>query len=150
MKAIKRDELPAECAAALQDAESALEQSYCPHSGLSVAAGLVLSSGEVVTGINYESVSYGLTLCAERSAITRAQVEGKASEVEALVLSACQKGSEAPGEPLTPCGACRQWLLELSNRLGRDFPVYSFWKGTDSGLAGTVRELLPSAFESFQ
>lgn len=135
---------------ALQEAEAALEQSYCPHSGLSVAAGLVLSSGEVITGINYESVSYGLTLCAERSAITRAQVEGKIPDVVGLVLSACNRESEKDGQPLTPCGACRQWLLELSNRLGRDIPVYSFWKGTDSGLAGTVRELLPSAFESFQ
>ena len=150
MNPIKRDELAPACRDALQQVESALERSHCPHSGLSVAAGLILSSGEVVTGVNYESVSYGLTLCAERSAIARAQVAGTAGEVESLVLAACHREAPGTGAPLTPCGACRQWLPELSNRPGHDIPVYRFCKGADSGLAGTVRALLPSAFDSFQ
>lgn len=149
MNPIERNDLDPPLQQALQQVESTLAQSHCPHSGLSVAAGLILQSGGLVLGVNYESVSYGLTLCAERSAIARAQAEGKAMEVKALVLAASHGEGSTGEQPLTPCGACRQWLLELSNRLGHDFPVYSFWRNASSGVTGTARELLPSAFDSF-
>ena len=150
MKHIDRNELDPPIREALEVVEAALERSYCPHSGLSVAAGLILSSGEVVTGINYESASYGLTLCAERTAIAKAQTEGSVLKTTALVLASSRGDGPPTASPLSPCGACRQWLCELSNRLGHDIPVYSFWKDGASGLAGTARQLLPSAFEKFQ
>jgi cytidine deaminase len=149
MKDINRNELDPTVLAALEAVETALNNSHCPHSGLSVAAGLMMDQGGVVLGVNYESASYGLTLCAERTAIAKAQTEGTALNTKALVLAVRSGGDTQPAAPLTPCGACRQWLSELSNRLGHDFPVYSFWQGGTIGRLGSARELLPEAFESF-
>ena len=147
MNTIARNALDKPYAAALKQVEEILGASYCPCSGLCVGAGWILGDGRVITGVNYESASYGLTLCAERSALTRAQVEGVIREGTGMVISSVWKSSETKGSPLTPCGACRQWLAELAQRLGRDFPVYSFWKGLDEGIAASARELLPSSFD---
>ena len=146
MKAIHRTELGDPIRQDLLKVEAVLNESYSPYSNLCVAAGLILKSGGLVTGVNYESASYGLTLCAERSAIARAQVEGSLAEVCGLILATRNRDNDFEKDPLTPCGACRQWLAELSDRLGKDFPVYSFWNGGETGLQGTVRELLPRAF----
>jgi len=143
---ITREDLSESLQKDLAEVEATLVHSYCPHSGLCVAAGLILESGAMVTGVNYESASYGLTQCAERNAIGRAQVEGKIDAVRGLLLSACYRDRDETAPALTPCGACRQWLFELSNRIGRDFVIYSFWKGSNNGLKGSVRDLLPRAF----
>ena len=147
MREISRDELSERLQADLLQVEATLAHSYCPHSRLCVAAGLVLEKGELITGVNYESASYGLTQCAERNAIGRAQVEERIHEICGLILSACHLDDNRESPPLTPCGACRQWLFELSNRLGRDFVVYSFWKGSKRGLKGSARDLLPRAYQ---
>lgn len=146
MDAVSRNELEPSLLAALQAAEAVLAESHCPHSGLSVGAALIMQDGPPVTGINYESDSYGLTLCAERTAIAGAQAMGRIREVRGIVISARWKAGARPGMPLTPCGACRQWLAELSRRLGRDLPVYSFWEGRESGMHTTALGLLPGAF----
>ena len=146
MKEVARIELETSIREGLEKVETVLANSHCPHSGLSVAAGLVLASGEIVLGINYESASYGLTLCAERTALAKAQSDGTILEATSLILAANCEASDPSHPPLTPCGACRQWLAELSERLGRDFPVYSFWKGGSTGLHTTAQELLPKPF----
>lgn len=146
MEAIRRSQLAREIFDALEITEAKLPDSHCPHSGLRVAAGLVLDEGEVITGVNYESDSYGLTLCAERSAMARAQSEGTISRGTALVLVASWRDPRVTAEPLAPCGACRQWLAELAGRLGRDLPVYSFWSSGENGLQSSALALLPHAF----
>ncbi|NBD38147.1 MAG: cytidine deaminase [Verrucomicrobia bacterium] len=131
------------CAAA----ETALARCHAPYSRLRVAAALVLEEGEPIAGTNYECASYGLSLCAERSAISRAQSEGTVEQVTALVLVArADPGGPSLAAPLTPCGACRQWIAELSARIGQDFPVYSFLSRERQGLRTTARQLLPDAF----
>jgi cytidine deaminase len=147
MKTLSREALEEPFASALPAVEQALARSHCPCSNLCVAAGWVLSDGRVITGINYESASYGLTLCAERSALTRAQAEGDIEMGIGIILAAAWKEEKAEAPPLTPCGACRQWLAELSHRLGKDFPVYSFWKNSGTGIESTARELLPDSFD---
>ena len=146
MKPISRQDLDDTLREGLRQTEAALDRSHCPYSGLSVAAGLLLQDGAVLTGVNYESASYGLTLCAERSAITRAQAENRIGEVTAVLLTGRRAAGPALTEPLTPCGACRQWIVELAERLGRDLPVYTFCEGAESGRQGTAHTLLPDAF----
>jgi len=147
MREITRDELDQRLRSGLEQVEQVLERSYSPYSGLCVGAGLILDDGTVVTGLNYESASYGLTLCAERAAIAKAQSEGSIDRVEVVVLSTMRRDSTVLEPPFTPCGACRQWLAELAGRLGRDLPVYTFWYRGEIGLQGTARELLPQAFQ---
>lgn len=146
MKEIQRVDLEAPIRAALEEVEAVLASSHCPYSGLSVAAGLIGKDGLLATGVNYESASYGLTLCAERTAMARAQTEGDILSTTGLVLAAMRADASPDHPPLTPCGACRQWLSELSERLGHDFPVYSFWKAGPAGLVTSARNLLPKAF----
>jgi cytidine deaminase len=146
MEPIQRNALGPRLEGALADAEAALDNAWCPHSGLCVAAGLLTEEGRVITGVNYESDSYGLTLCAERTALAHAQAEGIIGGSKALVLVARWKTSSRSAVPLTPCGACRQWLAELSRRLNHDLPVYSFWSGCPTGNQTTALALMPGAF----
>lgn len=146
MKALKRTELSPAEQECLDKVEAALGNSHSPYSGLCVGAGLLLEDGQAIVGINYESASYGLTLCAERTAIAQAQSMGVAIKTVGLVISARHADEAKAPFNLTPCGACRQWIAELSTRIGRDFPVYCFWQGQQSGLQGSAQNLLPEAF----
>lgn len=144
---VHKDDLRPDLAAALAEAEAALDHSHCPHSGLSVAAGLVLEDGRTVLGVNYESDSYGLTLCAERCAIARAQAEGRIGAAHAMVLVARTRSGEPPlATPLSPCGACRQWLAELAGRIGKDLDIVTFTPHAAEGFRSSALALLPGAF----
>ncbi len=112
-------------------------RSYSPYSGFRVGAALRLTNGEVVTGTNVENVSYGLTICAERSALVRAVAEfGPDIRVEAVAI-ANLNGAASP-----PCGACRQVLAEF---ISPDAPVvFPLANGTR---VMPFSQLLPLAFE---
>ena len=83
-------------------AQAAAATAYAPYSKFLVGAALLLRDGRVVTGVNVENASYPLGMCAERCAISRAVAEGvPREEMEAIAITA------------SPCGGCRQWLLEF-------------------------------------
>jgi len=117
---------------------SARRRAVAPYSGFPVGAALLTVSGEIITGANVESASYGLTCCAERVALFKALTEGKTG------FSAIAVVARAPKGPM-PCGACRQLLAEYAP--GAEVFV------ADSAKPGrirdfTVAELLPEAFRS--
>ena len=122
----------------LRCAATALEQAYAPYSGFRVGAALLTDSGETCTGCNVENASYGLTICAERAAISAAVSAGH-QKFGAIAIVA-DSASSTP----YPCGACRQVLAEFA---AADLPVYVAVAG---GLAEfeelTLGELLPLAF----
>jgi homotetrameric cytidine deaminase len=110
---------------------------YAPYSGFRVGAALRLTSGEIVTGTNVENASYGLTICAERSAVSRA-VSDFGPEIRiAAVAIANLNGASSP-----PCGACLQVLFEF---ILPDAPVVFSVK--DGKRVVAFHELLPLAFE---
>ena len=93
----------------LAEARHAALHSYSPYSGFRVGAALRLTNGAIVTGTNVENVSYGLTICAERSALVGAVSRfGPAIRIEAVAV-ANLNDSASP-----PCGACRQMLAEFA------------------------------------
>ena len=118
-------------------AQQAAENSYSPYSGFRVGAALQLTNGEVVTGTNVENMSYGLTICAERSAVVRAVSQfGPEIRIEAVAVANLNDA------PSPPCGACRQVLSEFTLP---DAPViFPFEEGVR---VMAFRELLPLAFE---
>ncbi len=119
----------------LEASKSAREKAYVPYSKFPVGAALLTKDGEVFLGCNIENASFGLTNCAERTAIFKAVSEGK-KEFVAIAISGDTEG------PISPCGACRQVLAEFCDK---DMPVYlTNLKG--NVLETTVAELLPGAF----
>ena len=112
----------------------ARQQAYAPYSRFTVGAALLTSTGRVFSGCNVENASYGLAICAERSAVCNMVTAGERSIVAVAVAS---KGA------VTPCGACRQVLSEF----GDDFEVLCV-DGVDGRLQKwTIKQLLPGAFK---
>ena len=92
----------------LKQAREAARHSYSPYSGFRVGAALRLTNGAVVTGTNVENVSYGLTICAERSALVAAISQfGPGIRIEAVAVANLNEAASPP------CGACRQMLSEF-------------------------------------
>lgn len=118
-------------------AKEAAQNAYAPYSKFRVGAALLLENGAIVTGANVENASYGLTICAERSAVVRAIAEkGPATRVLACAVTNLNHAASPP------CGACRQVLNEFMLPSARvvfrgesDWENYSF------------DELMPHRFE---
>lgn len=119
-------------------AREAAEQSYSPYSRFPVGAALRFADGSVVTGTNIENASYGLGLCAETVAVSKAMADGIRGGLEALAVT-------GPGaDPITPCGRCRQVLNELAQLGGTDPLVLCV--GPDDVRRVKLSDLLPHAF----
>ncbi|MCJ8731532.1 hypothetical protein PDJAM_G00200610 [Pangasius djambal] len=113
----------------------ARDMAYCPYSQFPVGAAILTSGGAIITGCNVENASYGLTVCAERTAIQRAVAEGHRSFTAIAVT--CDIKDSFVG----PCGACRQVLMEF----GTEWDIY-LTKPDGSYKKTSLRELLPLAF----
>ncbi len=115
-------------------ARQAMENAHAPYSGYKVGAALLCSDGTVITGCNVENASYGLTNCAERTAVFSAIAAGH-NQFNAIAIAA----SDEPAP--FPCGACRQVLAEFC---GPGFLVHI--STTDGITTHTLAELLPHGF----
>lgn len=125
--------------ALLQEAVEARKKAYIPYSGFGVGAALLDQDGKVHHGCNVENAAYGPTNCAERTALFRAVADGLAPRsFQAIAIVGDTEG------PISPCGVCRQVLLELC---GPEMPVIlGNLKGDIKET--TVGELLPYYFSS--
>ncbi len=123
-------------------ARAAGEQAYAPYSDYQVGSALLFDDGAVITGSNVENASYGLALCAETVAVSRAFGEGRRGGLVAVAVTGpLDKGD---GAPITPCGRCRQVLNEIA-QLGNTDPLI-LCVGKDEVRRVTLSELLPHAF----
>ncbi len=93
----------------LEKAKEAAKNSYSPYSNFPVGACVLYESKKTYTGANVENVSYGLSLCAERNAISSAIANGEKTKIKAIAIYSPKQTN------CLPCGACRQWLSEFSN-----------------------------------
>jgi cytidine deaminase len=118
----------------IEAARDVQKRAYAPYSKFHVGAAVLTSSGRIVTGCNVENASYGLTNCAERVAVGRCVAEAAGRPEVCVVVGPTM-------EPLTPCGACRQVLLEFNPQM-RIICV-----AADGGRQEfTAVQLLPSSF----
>jgi cytidine deaminase len=114
-------------------AEEAALKAYAPYSKFRVGAALLAEDGAVFSGCNVENRSFGLTICAERTAITKAVSEGRRS-FTALAIAAPDSAV-----PVGPCGACRQVLSEF---MPPQAPV-RFGGNTPARVDSTIGALIP-------
>lgn len=127
---------PVACADLLDRARTAALGSYSPYSRFRVGAAVLTARG-VFLGTNVENASYGLCLCAERAALAAAITAG-ATEIQAIAVACIDARQDAGANELMPCGACRQWFVELAPRA--EIHVAGVER------AFTADELLASAF----
>lgn len=116
-----------------QSAEAARRNAYAPYSGFAVGAAVEGHSGLIYSGCNVENASFGLTICAERSAILQAVSSGETSLRRLLVTADINS-------PVAPCGACRQVMHEF----GVEEVIMCNMRGEN--MTVSLKELLPLAF----
>ncbi|MFN3690995.1 MAG: cytidine deaminase [Fimbriimonadales bacterium] len=116
-------------------ARAARQNAYAPYSGYTVGAAVLTDNGRIVSGCNVENASYGLSICAERAAVFNAVASG-AQRITAVALCTADGG--------TPCGACRQVLLEFA----ADPETCTVWVVKPDEIAAryTLAELIPHGF----
>jgi len=119
----------------LRTARSAMKNAYAPYSHFRVGAAILTATGKVFSGCNVENASYGMTNCAERTAIFSAVAQlGPKLEIRAFAVV------NDHGVPCSPCGACRQVIYEF----GPDAIV--FFQGAKGEKQAHITELLPEGF----
>ena len=143
IKIYEYEELNAADRELLDAARQATYRSYAPYSHFSVGAAARLANNIIVTGTNQENAAYPSGLCAERTTLFYANSQYPDQAVETLAIAARNERGDFLEEPIPPCGACRQVMLELG---GPDLRVLL------GNLAGdvqptTVAALLPGAFD---
>lgn len=112
-----------------------MKNSYSPYSNFKVGAAVVLKNGEIITGTNIENMSYGLSICAERVALFTTYAKGYRKEDIDLIVIAGEKIT-------TPCGSCRQVLIELMDKEAKVILVNKLKEKQEY----KVCDLLPMAF----
>ena len=119
----------------LRSAKKAMKNAHAPYSNFRVGAAILLSNGKIFNGCNVENSSYGMTNCAERTAIFSAVAQlGPKIEIRAVSVVNDQ------GVPCSPCGACRQVIYEF----GPDATI--FFRGADGPRQAHITKLLPEGF----
>lgn len=128
----------------VERAIEATASSYSPYSHFAVGAALRLSDGTVIIGSNQENAAFPSGLCAERTAIFAAGATHPDKAVTALAIAARNEAG-LTAEPVSPCGACRQVILEVEQRY--NCPVRILLYGTNGVyIINSIRDLLPLCF----
>jgi cytidine deaminase len=126
----------------IEAARGAGEGAYAPYSNYPVGAALLFDDGAIVTGANVENASYGLSLCAETNAVSKALNEGRRGGLVAVAVTG--PPGRGDGAPITPCGRCRQVLNEIAQLGGTDPLVLCV--GAEEVRRVTLSQVLPYAF----
>ncbi len=141
----KFEELSAEFQMLIERAKEQVINAYAPYSEFHVGAAVQLENDEIFTGSNQENSAYPSGLCAERVAMFYANSQYPRVPVKTLAIAAFTKGSFL-ADPVTPCGSCRQVLLETETRFEKDITILLY--GTEYIYKiDNVKQLLPLCFE---
>lgn len=139
------DELSPEHKSLIEKAKEQVKKAYAPYSGFFVGAAVELENGAVFAASNQENAAYPSGLCAERAAMFYANGQYPDTPVRTIAIAANTNG-EFLKKPVTPCGACRQVLLESESRFNSNITVLLY--GSDETyLIENVKQLLPLCFE---
>lgn len=140
-----QNELTEEQKSVVEAAKSATSGAYTPYSHFNVGAGVLLDNGEIVKGSNQENAAYPSGICAERTALFYAGAHFPQAKVKKIAIAASHNG-EFTQKVCSPCGACRQVMLESQYRAGS--PIEVLLCGKDEiYIVDSVDALLPLGFD---
>ena len=146
MRAYQWDELSDEQREVVSIAKEQIKHSYCPYSHVHVGAAAKLANCVIIPGCNQENAAYPSGLCAERTALFAAGAQYPEQPVEMLAI-ACFTGGHFTREPGSPCGACRQVMLETEHRYGGKMLVL-LYGDKETYVFDSAADLLPLIFVS--
>ena len=138
------DELPADQRELVDRAMAATDNSNAKYSGFHVGAAIRLADGRVMIGANQENAAFSLCICAERSAIFAAQANYPDQSINAIAIAARNADGFVPS-PVTPCGSCRQVMVEMEDRYKNNMTVLLCGKDKVFRLK-SAKYLLPLGF----
>ena len=143
------ESLPTIDISVVNKAFEAMEKAYAPYSKFKVGAALLLEDGQIIQGNNQENIAYPSGLCAERVALFHAGAQFPGIAVDLICIVA--KGDLMPiSQLLSPCGACRQVMLESENRQNKPIRIILVNQDNRTMCIDSVQNLLPFGFGNFQ
>ena len=138
-------ELSPEEQALLTSATEAATKAYAPYSHFRVGAAVLLENGEILSGCNQENAAFPSGLCAERVTVFYANAKYPDVAVDTLLITVLDENGNYRGEPVPPCGACRQVLSETETRQGKPMRILLVGKSEVHEFS-SVSDLLPFIF----
>ena len=142
-----RDQLNPTILPMLDACMDAMQRAYAPYSSFRVGAALLLENGVIVQGNNQENAAYPSGLCAERVAFFAASANYPGIRIIAASVTA-SSAQYTEGDPVTPCGGCRQCMLEYELKQHADIPLYMMSPSGEITMSPSIKQLLPLFFES--
>ena len=143
------ESLPTIDISVVNKAFEAMEKAYAPYSKFKVGAALLLEDGQIIQGNNQENIAYPSGLCAERIALFHANAQFPEIAVELICIVA--KGDLMPiSQLISPCGACRQVMLESENRQNKSIRIILVNQDNRTMCIDSAQNLLPFGFGNFQ
>ena len=140
----KMEELDENDRLLVETAIEATERSYAPYSQFNVGTAVRLDNGVTIPGCNQENAAFGVTMCAERSALFAAGAQYPDAKVVAIAIAA-RNGEGLLDEPISPCGTCRQAMVETEKRSGRRLRILLYGQKCVYVIDG-ISTLLPLTF----
>lgn len=126
----------------------ATEHSYAPYSHFSVGAAILLKNGKMIKGCNQENAAFPAGICAERSAIFAAGAQYPDQPIMTLAIAARDAKGNLTEEPVSPCGTCRQVIIETETRFKQPVRIMLYGKHHIYIMDG-IQQLMPLSFTEF-
>jgi cytidine deaminase len=142
-----RSELPVEWFRLLEKASEAAQRAYAPYSEFKVGAALLLNNGEIITGNNQENAAFPSGLCAERTAAYYASSRYPEVPFNKLAITAINS-KEKLTKPISPCGSCRQALLEYELKFKQRIEVLLAGEEGEVYVLKSIGDILPLFFSN--
>lgn len=130
----------------LRVAEEYLNIAYAPYSNFHVGASVLTDDGHVYGGANFENASYPLCMCGERNALYHSSMASPKSKPIAVAITASIEGKMIT-QPVMPCGACRQVILEYEYRYQTPIEIYLLTNDNKVYKVKSIKDLLPYSFD---
>lgn len=149
IKSCQKEELSEADRQLIEVAIESTSRSYAPHSHFHVGAAIRLSNGLVLPGCNQENAAFPAGICAERSAIFAAGAQHPSEAVVALAIAARDTQGNLTEEPVSPCGTCRQVIIETETRFQQPVRILLYGTSKIYVIEDGIKVLMPLSFTEF-